>query len=293
MRRKIVKLGPATLVVSLPSKWTKQFNLNAGDELDLEQQSSNIILSTEKSFGIKKETVDLTKTDSLIKRIVASKYLKGADEIEVKFDSSEKSRIIQKRVDEMIGMEIVEQGKDRLLLKDIGGASEENFETILKRVLFLLNQISDETLKAVKNKETDLQYLEDMELNINRFTDYCFRLLNKKGYSDMRKTAVYYCIVFLLEDLGDCYKKLISYIDENKVKLNPEEIRLCEKINKYHKDFEKLFLKFDYGGAIELAKERDKMIKEISRSKQKDISKHFENITETIIKMMGQLLNLP
>ncbi len=291
MKRKIVKLGPATLVVSLPSRWAKEFNLKQGDELELEQQNSDLLISTEKGYKIKKETVDLTNIDALMKRIVASKYLKGADEVEVKVDSPEKSGTIQKRVDEMIGMEIIEQGKDRLLLKDMG-SREDTFDSILKRVLFLLNQVSEESLKAIKNRETGLQYLENMELNINRFTDYCFRLLNKKGHYNIRKTAVYYCILFLLEDLGDHYKKLIHNISENKVRLSNDLIKLYEKIRNYHRNFEKMFLKFSYEEAINLARERDKLIKEINKIKQRDIAKHFENIVETIIKIMGQLLNM-
>ena len=201
MRRKVVKLGPATLVVSLPSKWIKKLGIKAGDEIDLEEQDKDLLIQAKAGHRLTKESIDLTGIDSLIKRIVASKYLKGDDEIEIKIDSPEKARLVQKRVNELIGMEIIEQSKDRLLIKDMGGSSEDTFDSIIKRIVYLLNQISDESLKAIKNKETDLEYLEDMELNINRFTDYCFRLLNKKGYSDMKKTSVYYCLLFLLEEL--------------------------------------------------------------------------------------------
>jgi len=44
MKRKIIKLGTATLVVSLPSKWTKKFNLKSGNDLELEEANSNLII---------------------------------------------------------------------------------------------------------------------------------------------------------------------------------------------------------------------------------------------------------
>lgn len=258
-----------------------------------------MIISKEGRIQLQKEFLDFTNIDKLLKRILASKYLKGVDEIEIKVNSLEKSRLIQKRVSEMIGMEVVEQDKNRLLIKDISGGTEDNFDTIVKRVLYLLHSLSEDILKAIKNKDVDLQYLKDIELNINKFTDYCFRLLNKKGYTDSKKTAILYCILFNLELLGDGYKEIINYIMDNRLKLSEELIRLYEEINYYYQDFEKLFLKFDFESSINLAQKRDSLIKtikeQIKTSKSvKDVAilKNFEEIIETIVRMMGQLLNL-
>ncbi len=230
---------------------------------------------------------------------MAAKYLKGCDEIEVKINSLAKSRKIQARVDDMIGVEIIEQSKDKLLLKDMGGGGEDNFDSILKRVIFLLHTLAEESHKAIKAKDTDLEYLKDVELNINKFTEYCIRLLNKQNYPDTRKTAVLYCTVFLLEQLGDEYKKLVSYINDNKIKLNNNLIELYDVIFKYHLQMEQMFLKFSYEKAIELSKERDNIIEKIEHllktSKSNTyiiILKNYENITETIIKIMNELMNL-
>lgn len=299
MKRKVVRLGPATLVVSLPSKWIKKYNINSGDELELDEEGSNLLIQTQGGMKKEKAIVDVSKVELLMKRIIVSKYIKGNDEIEVKVDSLQKSRAIQKRVDELIGVEIIEQGKDYLIIKDIGGLQEDNFDSIIRRVFHLLHTISDEVLQSIQNKDVDLEYLLDAESNVNKFTDYAFRLLSKKGYTDPRKTASMYCIIFLLEELGDEYKHLISYINNNKLKLNKELTELFEEINSYHNDFERLFLNFNYPEAIKLATERDNIMKEInnllSKSKNKEdilLLKHFEQITETIVKSMGQLLNL-
>src|SRR3989338_8139782 len=244
MKRKIVKLGPATLVISLPNKWVRKFNIVAGNELEVVEEEKGLIIKTESNFKTEKEFLDFTKINKLLKRILASKYTKGTDEIEIKIDSLEKSRIIQKRVDEMIGMEVIEQSKDRLLIKDIQGTNIENFDNILRRVLYLINSLSEESLKSISKKETDLEYLQDIEKNINKFTDYCFRILNKKGYANYKNTSAMYCIIYLLEDLADEYKNLISYINENKIKLNNKLILIYSKIDDYYKNLQKLFLKF-------------------------------------------------
>jgi len=300
VKRKIMKLGPSTMVISLPSKWVKTTNLKAGDEIDLEQENKNLVISIDGKNAIVKETIDLSKYDKLMKRILVSRYLKGDDEIEVIFDTLDKSRAIQRRIDELIGVEVIDQGKDRILIKDIASNEGDNFDNIIKRVLYLLNTIADESLKSIKEKNTDLEYTSDIEKNINKFTDYCFRILNKKGHADHKKTAVLYCILFLIEEIADEYKNLSKYITDNKVQLGKELVDTYENINNYNKDMQKLFLKFDMEHAVQLAGERDSIIKNIERqlkntkAKNTDIIilKHFETITDHIIKIMGQLLNI-
>ena len=286
-------------MVSLPTKWTKKFDIKAGDDVELEEQDKDIIVRTKRSFKSEKEILDFTNIDKMIKRILVSRYFKGLDEIEVKVNSLDKARIVQKRVEEMIGMEIIEQTKDRFLVKDLQGDMTDNFDTVIRRVFYLLNSLSDESLKAIQNKETDLEYLNDIEKNINRFTDYCFRILIKKGYSDYRKTSIYYCMIYLLEDLGDEYKLLVNYIHENKIKLDKNLIDIYSKINIYQKNLQKLFFKFDMQSAIALTEERDLIVNEIqnllkdSRSvKDVIILKNFEKITNIIVDIMGQLLNI-
>jgi phosphate uptake regulator len=296
MKRKIMKLGPATLVISLPSKWARKQEIKPGDEIDLEEQENSLILRLKEDVKNTKEIIDIRNINKLYKRIFASRYLKGVDEIEIHFDTQEKSRAIQKRVDDMIGMEVIEQGKDKIIVKDLSGQNQDNFDNILKRILFLLNSLSDESLKAIQKRETDLEYLEDLEKNMNRFTDYCFRILNKKGHTDYRETAVLYCILFLLEDIGDEYKKFLAYINIHKLELSNESIKIFEHINNLTKNLQKLFLKFSYEDAIAFAEARDKIISMISKKKidKKEfiVLNHFETITENMIKIMGQLLNI-
>ena len=40
MKRKINRVGPNTLTVSLPSKWAKRYGLRKGDEINLEEQTN-------------------------------------------------------------------------------------------------------------------------------------------------------------------------------------------------------------------------------------------------------------
>ena len=297
MKRKVAKLGPATLVISLPSKWTKKNNVGAGEELEVEEQGTELLIQTEKASKKEKAMIDLTKLKALFRKITASYYLKGYDEIDVKIDSIQKSRDIEKRVDLMIGMEVIEQKRDLLKLKDMGKAEEENIDSVIKRILHLIHSISGEVLKAVEKGEHDLAYLVDSEKHVNRFSDYALRLLYSRGYIDQKKTAPLYTIVFLLELLGDTYKNFVNHITENKLTLRKELVSLYKEIDDYHKEFYTHFMNHSYEGAISLAKKRDDIIEKINNMKKKskdtneiEILNYFEKITEYIINIMGLLL---
>ncbi len=299
MKRKVVKLGPSTLVMSLPSKWNKKYDIKAGNEINVEEKGNSLLVYSGKRHIIAKETVDLSVVDAMFKRIVASKYLKGSDEIRIKFDSLEKSRIVQKRVDEMIGMEIVEQSKDHLLIKSMGKVSDDSFATILRRVLYLLYSISEESLTAIGRKEKKLEYLKDMEHNVNRFTDYCFRLLAKNTEFETQKVAVYYCVIFLLEELGDAYKALITYIAKEKINLTKKQIDIYSDIVSLHKRLNGVFLKYDLSDIVVIAKMRDSIILGIEKGVRKTKSvqealllKYFGDIANLLVKASGELLFL-
>ncbi|MDO8628836.1 MAG: phosphate uptake regulator PhoU, partial [Nanoarchaeota archaeon] len=287
MQRKIVKLGPSTLTISLPSKWVKEQHLAPGNDLTIEEHNNQLLISTgTPETTTEKITLDISTHPALIKRLYAATYLQGADEIEIITANHEQSRILQQRTQELIGMEIIKQEKNKLTIKDLSNNTHENFDNITNRILYLLHSMSDEILKAITNKEQELNYIEDMEKNINKFTDYCLRLLNKNLYPEKRKTPAIYCIIYLLEELGDHYKRLVYQLKNTT--LDNKLINLYEKINTYHKNYEKLHLKYSKEKAITLAQERDQLIQKIREEQEKRknpkdiiILNHYENIIET------------
>lgn len=299
MKRKAVRLGPSTLVISLPSKWIKEQKLGPGSELDLIEDNNKIIISTNEIEEKKVVEIDLSNNQVLHKRILAAKYMEGYDEITIKVKDAKQARQIQQRVDGLIGMEIIEQTKERLVLKDMGTNDKETLQNIVRRIFFLLKTISDDSLEAIEKKEKNLEYLEDMEKNVNKFTEYCFRVLNKKGYHNKNQTAIQYAMIFLLENLGDEYKDLVKYINNEKITLSDELTAIFKEIHTYHESMEKLYFKYSHEDAEKLAKTRDRLItkttaliKKTKNPKEAIILKLFENIISTIIKVMNELMNL-
>ncbi len=297
MKRKVVKLGPSTLVVSLPTTWIKSNKVEAGQEVEVEDLGRILQVQTDSKKVIEKTEIDISKLPTLTKRYLVAKYIKGCDEIKVNISSLQQARSIQKRTDELIGMDILDQKKNFLILKEMGELSEESYDTVIKRVMHLLQTMSDELCEALKNKETDLEYLADIENRINKFTDYCYRLLNKKGYKEHEKTPVIYCITYLLESLSDEYERLIEIIIKNKIKFDSDLLSLYEEVNEFHKEFNRFFFNPSVEIAVNLGRDMDKLRKklddELSKTKKVKeaiVLKNLENIIRLIMDIVCELL---
>ena len=113
MKRKIVKQGAATLMVSLPSKWCKQFSIEKGDEVNMEATDSNLIISP-KEIKIKSETeVTLTGlTESFIKTLIVNTYRMGYEKIKVNFSSDFQFRVLQEVIKTgLVGFDVIKKEK--------------------------------------------------------------------------------------------------------------------------------------------------------------------------------------
>jgi len=51
MKRKLIEQGGGTLMVSLPSRWIRDFELEKGDEVEIEEIGKQIIISNLKEIS--------------------------------------------------------------------------------------------------------------------------------------------------------------------------------------------------------------------------------------------------
>ncbi|HLC32769.1 MAG TPA: AbrB/MazE/SpoVT family DNA-binding domain-containing protein, partial [Candidatus Nanoarchaeia archaeon] len=139
MKRKIVKLGRSTLVVSLPKKWTEQYGVNAGDELELEEHGKQLSISTQKDKSVAKVKIDIAALAPAHNYALLALYLRGAEEIEVTSAKPELiARLPTHPINQLSGFEIVEQSKHHALVKDVSGTKELDLNTLFRRVWLLV-----------------------------------------------------------------------------------------------------------------------------------------------------------
>ena len=69
MRRKVIQIANSTQLISLPRKWSLQFNIKKGDELEVEEQGSKLSIAAKEqatNLSTVEVNVDNLDKDSLI-----------------------------------------------------------------------------------------------------------------------------------------------------------------------------------------------------------------------------------
>jgi phosphate uptake regulator len=325
MKRRIIKQGHNTLTITLPSKWAHNFNINAGDEVDLIEQGSDLKISTEKKNN--GEEIAIINIEGvkipIVWRLISSAYRAGYDEIKIIFeekgfrdiytaftydtiqalkDDKEEQlsslEAIQALVNRFVGFEIVEHKKNYCIIKDLGQTSSKEFQNALRRIFLLLKTMSDAVLDSLKEgKKDELKGIHIIDTNLDRFEDFCLRILNKEGYSNFKKTPTIYSLIFMLELVGDEYKRLGIHI--LKMKKNGKNIiTFVEHTHNMIELFYDLYYNFTKEKAdctYELDKQDAKMFEKVKTSltdEEAEIMHHIKKIDRFIISLIELRIDL-
>lgn len=323
MIRKVIKQGHNTLTITLPSKWAARHNITAKSELELNEKDNGLLLSFDRNGETKKAEFDISNLDlTNIWKYFMAVYREGYSEVKVTFspdatlenpykyfahqtpDSRYKkekekrpiAEILQGFVNRFIGFEIVEHGKDYVLIKEMGELTSKEFDNSLRRVFLLIQQMAEESFEAAKTNNTKtLTHMHEVDINVDKFHDYCIRVLNRIGNKDSRKSSLYFSTLYLLELIGDEYKNIACHLinDFPNAKLNKGIETMAGSIKEEIDLFYDLFYKFDKEKVEQIArmdKERvfgiNKIYENLPSKEEKEIIHHFRVIGRYINALM-------
>ncbi len=283
MKRKIIKQGHNTLTVTLPTEWAKRFNLVGGKEVDIVEKENGLFISVEKQGEHKKAEFDISDMDiPTIWKYFMAVYREGYDELKVVFDPKqeidspykyfsqhrldikykkqrEKITIIdalQRFTNRFIDFEIVETGREYVLIREMGETTSKEFDNSIRRIFLLLQQMAEEVLESIKtNDKTLVSRMHDVDINLDKFHDYCIRILNRTSNKEPRKTSLLFTILHILELIGDEYKNIAIHLiqDFSKTRLNNLE-GIASSAKKQIDTLYDLFYKFDQEKIKDLSK---------------------------------------
>ncbi len=318
MKRKIIKQGHNTLTLTLPSEWIKKLNLKPGDEVDVLEKESSLIVNGHEKNKEKKTVIDITNfTIPLLWRFFQSVYRAGNDEIKILFDSNKKEyedayhfyttqfdysklgekmptrpalAMIQGVVDRFIGMGIIETGKDYCIVKEMGEPSIKEFDNSLRRIFLVIQQMFERIIEAIEKDEYGdanlCKEIHTIDLNVDRFVDYCCRILNKlsSSFSDSKK-MILFSSLFILELVGDEFKYIGKHLAVSKKSLK-DVLPLMKIVKEHFEIYYHLFYKFDRESAIKFGENDFKVynehfkVKEASKGESKSISRHLMMVSK-------------
>ncbi|MBU2637869.1 MAG: AbrB/MazE/SpoVT family DNA-binding domain-containing protein [Nanoarchaeota archaeon] len=257
MKRNVIEMGGKTYVVSLPAPWIKKYGIKKGDELEVIEEGEKIVVSSGRGPVAKNVKIDVSGLDSaLIYRLIHAAYIRGADEIKAVFSNKKESELAHKALATLIGYVIIDEGKDYIKAKDVHGPATE-FDPILKRVFFTLNNLILDNIQALKEGKLNISFIKEKDYEIGESINFCLRYLNKRGYSDHRRNMMIYSTLRNIENLGDEYCHLFEVISKNKIEKKLLEI--LGDLGKMFKEYSELFYTYDKDKAIALVSYKKKI----------------------------------
>ncbi|MFA6889139.1 MAG: AbrB/MazE/SpoVT family DNA-binding domain-containing protein [Candidatus Woesearchaeota archaeon] len=224
MKRKLVKQGEVTLMVSLPSQWIKQNSLKQGDEVDIAIVDNKAIVSGIGELPLRSITFSITHdTQQNMRILIASAYKAGYEEIILDLKTTVSLEKINEIIASFTGLEVVSQTDEKYILKSFLADKSVEIEQMIIKMFQIASHISHTLLKDWN--KVNLQNMHTLvKVNNMKLRDHCLRMIHLNIYEG-DKSYDYYDFVTTLELITTEYLYLAQAISKEKIKKE-----------KYHED---------------------------------------------------------
>lgn len=220
-----MKQGPATLMVSLPSKWAKANRMDKGGEVEMEEQGTRLIISADKKKAKKEISLNLSSgVESSARTIITNVYREGYDYVKVSFVKKEILKVIEDSVrGSLLGFEVIKKGEGFCVIENITEPAKEQFDNIFSKMLMNIDELFDLT-KARLSGEGKEDF-EEVEQRIKQFDNFCRRIVAKEGSDKAELKLTFHSE--LIHAQRELYH-LLRFLQKNKVKVGKAEIELLD-----------------------------------------------------------------
>ncbi|MFB6081828.1 MAG: PhoU domain-containing protein [Halanaeroarchaeum sp.] len=158
-RRKVQVTGGSTFTVSIPKGWANEQDISAGDEVSFHQDSGSLLLTPTSEDASTAGSLDITSLegDDLM-RAVMTMYVSGFDIIELSADriSSGQRRVIRNATQSLVGLEVLEETNDRVVVQDLLDSSELSIHNAVRRMRLISLSMLEDAIAAIEENDHDL-----------------------------------------------------------------------------------------------------------------------------------------
>jgi hypothetical protein len=237
MKRKLVKQGAATMMVSLPSKWIKSNKLEKGDEINLEEKGGELVINTQETTKGKKEIIITINEENKhdIKNILTHLYRKGFDRITIENLNSDTLKEIRSATNLLLGFELTEKSNTKCVIENISEPLEQKYDIILKKVFMIIKETQEVTLNDFEREKFNMHEIEETKNQQEKFILFCRRLLVKQNPENI--SLEWELLTFLIH-IQHSYYYLYKYASESKIKTDKETLELLKELKTYFFFFE-------------------------------------------------------
>lgn len=257
-QRKLIRLGNSSFAIALPKDWIDKSGLKKGDDVFVERNSNGeiIISSSFKKNEDKKIEINTENLDEYaLEKELQSAYVKGYKEFHfVGKNNQSMKKAISNLKTNLLSLEFSENGKEKLVLKDLLNLEEINIDNFIRRIDNNLREGFEMILKKLnlgKMNKNELDEIRKIDDDINKVYMLISRVfilgLSNPSILSMLKldsTELFnkWWFSFNLEHIGDDIKTIAKIMLNSNAESSVAITSLLEDIQTiYHESMESFY----------------------------------------------------
>ncbi|HJX02226.1 MAG TPA: phosphate uptake regulator PhoU [Candidatus Bathyarchaeia archaeon] len=193
MERKIMSLGRSSLVISLPSHWTKLNELKKGDVVSLavyRDRSLVVFPGAERKKEPKEITlhVDSNEKEPLIVRRLIGCYLNGYSCINIVSNNvfSVPQRKAIRNIVTMLYMRVMVSDSRSVFIQTLMDESKASLDLAINRMHMISHSMCADAMNALKNRDTMLaKAVFSLDDDVDHFSFFILRLLRNAAQNSV------------------------------------------------------------------------------------------------------------
>ncbi len=161
--RKVQRLGPSTLAMTLPAQWARDHGVEKGDEVTLRMGDSGTLMVMTESVS-QGESEAIIRTDNLnetaTERAIVGQYVLGRRIIRVTRDEgvldSATINAVYRAENQLMGLGVIEETPESISIRCSVDAGDFTLDNLLERLESTGSTMRGEGIKALVHKNPDL-----------------------------------------------------------------------------------------------------------------------------------------
>jgi phosphate uptake regulator len=184
-KRKVMKLGSSSLVVSLPREWLDKFKVEKGDDIGFDIRTDGALILTPKSTEkmVDNEIEIIVSNDfekGRIERKLVAAYLGNFSKIRIKAETKFKKQQIleiRKKLSKLTGCQIIESSLNEMIIQNLLKIKDFDVNKGIYRAYLITLSMFKDTINSLKDLNIELM---DGVIQIDDDVDQFYFLILKQ-----------------------------------------------------------------------------------------------------------------
>ncbi|MEY7850118.1 PhoU domain-containing protein [Natrarchaeobius sp. A-rgal3] len=157
--RKVQVTGGSTYTVSLPKTWATENDVSSGTTVEIYSEEDTLLVTPKSDVTHQEGVLDVSSlADEQLIRAVMTMYVSGFDVITLEAGriTTDQRRAIRSAIQGLIGVEIVEEGSDRVVVQDLLDSSELSIVNAVTRMRLIAASMLEDAVTALVENDDDI-----------------------------------------------------------------------------------------------------------------------------------------